>query len=132
MADVGAEAAEPTPEPEPEPVLDVADVPEPAPAAPRIYDADDESGELALPLAAQEPTGVYDVLADDDEPAEVTWREASGPTPVVVDDDPFLTELRRAVTDTEPLGPRDADDVIGIDEPDDGVPSGRFRLRRGR
>ncbi|MCU1483314.1 MAG: DivIVA protein [Actinomycetia bacterium] len=136
VAEPGAEAAEPTPELflEPEPVFDLTGEPTPEPA-PRLYDADDESGEISLPLL--EPTGAYDALApeaEDDDPgsADVEWRDASGPTPVVVDDDPFLTELRRAVTDTEPLGPRDAADVVDVDEQDDGVPSGRFLRRRGR
>jgi DivIVA domain-containing protein len=134
VAEPGAEAAEPTPEPflEPEPVFELTGEPAPEAApAPRLYDADDESGEISLPLL--EPTGAYDALAPeaDAEEDDLEWREASGPTPVV-DDDPFLTELRRAVTDTEPLGPRDAADVVDIDEQDDGVPSGRFLRRRGR
>jgi cell division initiation protein len=69
----------------------------------------------------------------DDEPVE--WRRT-----VISDepdDDPFLTELRRAVTDTEPLGPRelgDDSDSPGFDlEGDDELaPPGRFRLRRSR
>jgi cell division septum initiation protein DivIVA len=79
--------------------------------APRLYDAADESGELAL-----------------DAPEAVTWNE-----PVTDDDDPFLAELRRAVTDTEPLGPRDDDDLASMFSSDEeAVPSGRFRLRRSR
>jgi DivIVA domain-containing protein len=124
-ADPGAEAAEPTPLPAPEP------------ARPQLYDADDESGELAIPVAAGEPTGAYDALADEGEAEpddDVRWRDASGPTPVVGDeDDPFLAELRRAVTDTEPLGPREASDLVDTDGGhEEAVPSGRFRRRRGR
>jgi cell division septum initiation protein DivIVA len=78
--------------------------------APRLYDAADESGELAL-----------------GDPDAVTWNEPAD------DDDPFLAELRRAVTDTEPLGPRDDDDLSGLfSSAEEAVPSGRFRLRRGR
>ncbi|HEX7166924.1 MAG TPA: DivIVA domain-containing protein [Acidimicrobiales bacterium] len=52
------------------------------------------------------------------------------------DDDPFLAELRRAVTDNEPLGPRDeesdeprpADKSFDIFDDDDG--GGRFLRRR--
>ena len=39
-------------------------------------------------------------------PADITPE--IGDEPTAVDDDPFITELRRAVTDTEPLGPRDS------------------------
>lgn len=53
------------------------------------------------------------------------------------EDDPFLAELRRAVTDTEPLGPRDeeappAPPAPGepIDIFDDGEGGGRFLRRR--
>jgi hypothetical protein len=127
----GAEAVEPTPEPgaeafepTPEPAVDLTE-------GPRPYDADDESGQLRIP--APDDTAAFDVLAQaDDGDDDVHWRNPSGPTPAVVDDDPFLAELRRAVTDTEPLGPRDHDDVLHVDDHDDAVPSGRFRLRRGR
>lgn len=50
-----------------------------------------------------------------------------------MDDDPFLAELRRAVEDPEPLGPRD-DDTVWADEAQffdqDNTGSGRFRRRR--
>lgn len=53
------------------------------------------------------------------------------------EDDPFLAELRRAVTDTEPLGPRDEEaetPPTTTDEPhdifDDGDSGGRFLRRR--
>ncbi len=56
------------------------------------------------------------------------WLEAAAET------DPFLAELRRAVTDEEPLGPRDDDDppldLTGLDNR--GAPSARFRRRRRR
>ena len=85
-------------------------------------DADDEepsSEEPALQLEPQLPrpplfddrggdaTGAYDVLADEPratpepEADEPQWRDEEA------EDDPFLAELRRAVVDTEPLGPRD-------------------------
>jgi cell division initiation protein len=62
-----------------------------------------------------EPTGLFDALADDD-----------GGT-----DDPFLAELRRAVTDTEPLGPRESRTDWDRDDEDDDRSPGRFRRRRG-
>jgi hypothetical protein len=43
----------------------------------------------------------------------------------VFDDDPFIAELRRAITDTEPLGPRDDDEGL------EGVPAGDDELRDG-
>ena len=89
------------------------------------YDHADESGELLV----GEATGAYDALSDDDDEEEaVAWAEE---TPS--DEDPFLAELRRAVTDTEPLGPRDHEPQAAEydDSPDDASGS-RFRLRRGR
>jgi DivIVA domain-containing protein len=53
------------------------------------------------------------------------------PTPGSVDDDPFLAELRRAVTDTEPLGPRETGASSGLEHPDlfaDDGDEGRSRL----
>lgn len=53
------------------------------------------------------------------------------------EDDPFLAELRRAVTDTEPLGPRDHDDSFGrvggdgdVDIFEEADAGGRFLRRR--
>ncbi|HYD10751.1 MAG TPA: DivIVA domain-containing protein [Acidimicrobiales bacterium] len=72
-------------------------------------------------------TAQFDVLADetDDAPA---WRDEH-------DDDPFLAELRKAVVDTGPLGPRDDDPppVMHHDDGDDEdeASSGGF-FRRGR
>src|SRR5204862_1466768 len=60
-----------------------------------------------------ESTGPHDAVAGDaDEPA---WREGDGTA-----DDPFLAELRRAVSDTEPLGPRDHEVVAQDDDGDAG------------
>jgi cell division initiation protein len=86
-------------------------------------------------------TGQFDVLADepaapvadaepDDQPL---WRdESSGESSTEDDDDPFLAELRRAVVDTEPLGPREDDhDLPDVDLGDDSEPSGGF-FRRGK
>jgi len=53
------------------------------------------------------------------------------------DDDPFLAELRQAVTDTSPLGPRDqqqpaeSDDEVDLFR-DRGADGGRFGFRRRR
>ena len=86
---------------------------EPLPLAP---DAGDE--EAGAPIEAYDPLG--------EEPDEPLWRDEAD------DDDPFLAELRRAVVDTEPLGPRDH--VVPPDQGDfdDEVPSGGFLRRRRR
>lgn len=86
-------------------------------------------------------TGQFDVLAD--EPAaeaepegldedEPLWRDDVGGAE---DDDPFLAELRRAVVDTEPLGPReDGHEAppMRLDDDDDDVAGGFFRRGRRR
>jgi len=60
-----------------------------------------------------------------------------GPVVDVDEDDPFLAELRRAATDTEPLGPRDQEDPLGraggdgdIDIFEEADSGGRFLRRR--
>ena len=66
------------------------------------------------------------MLAEADEADEPEWRDE-----VADDDDPFLAELRRAVVDTEPLGPRDHHEGPSVDLGDLEVPSGGF-FRRGK
>jgi cell division initiation protein len=77
---------------------------------------------------AGDTTGTFDVLAEeDDEGEEPRWREDEE------EDDPFLAELRRAVIDTEPLGPRAHDDdqeSLAVEHGDDG--GGFFRRSRRR
>jgi cell division initiation protein len=77
----------------------------------------------------------------DDEPAEAA-AHAGEPEPIdEADDDAFMAELRRAVTDNEPLGPREdveppasSDAVAGAVQPelDDFDDSRRFSGRRRR
>ena len=67
--------------------------------------------------------------------ADTAGGDASSDSEVagVIDDDPFLAELRRAVDDPEPLGPRDDDPVWaeGAQLYDQDITgSGRFRRRR--
>ena len=146
-------ADEPDPDDEPEPVaIDEPEEPfvieEEEPAADDLADAraelaaaleragvDTEDGPTVFDDAADD-TGQFDVLADDDgdaddDPEQPAWRDEH-------DDDPFLAELRKAVVDTGPLGPRDDDPApLGSKDPDvdgdddDGVSSGGF-FRRGR
>jgi cell division initiation protein len=119
----------------PESALVAEPEPEVAPSVdgPQLYDVADESGEIDVPQSGGEPTGMYDALADDDDEADLEWREqAIEPAATGDEDDPFLAELRRAVTDTEPLGPRDVDVPPMRDDDEDGLQSGRFLRRRGR
>lgn len=102
-------------------------------------DLDDEPPLLLQPVRpalfddSADATGAYDVLGEespviDEEPEpeaeDVRWKDDE-------DDDPFLAELRRAVIDTEPLGPRDHQPPIVHDVHDDAESSGGF-FRRGR
>jgi cell division initiation protein len=86
--------------------------------------------------AVGEGTGAYDALAEPPDASEVDepqWREdAPEPAAEHVDDDPFLAELRRAVIDTEPLGPRDHDDAPRPITLEDDAGSGGFLRRRRR
>lgn len=88
-------------------------------------------------------TGVYDALAELDGGAHDDHGDhgvEGGPLAMAAADDPFLAELRRAVTDDEPLGPRDRvapeagdDDVDGErGDEDDLSPSSVFRRRKRR
>jgi cell division initiation protein len=91
---------------------------------------DDRAGDI---------TGEFDSLAEATTPAPPAAEEAAdeGAQPMwrgdAGDDDPFLAELRRAVGDTEPLGPRDHDDPLpDMDLGDDDDASGGFLRRRRR
>jgi hypothetical protein len=56
-----------------------------------------------------------------------------GPLATAAADDPFLAELRRAVTDDEPLGPRDVVDVdTDLHGDADDPASSMFRRRKRR
>jgi hypothetical protein len=57
-----------------------------------------------------------------------------GPLATAAADDPFLAELRRAVTDEEPLGPRDpvVADAAGAGGEEDDPASTMFRRRKRR
>ncbi|MEA3055210.1 MAG: cell division initiation protein [Actinomycetota bacterium] len=73
-----------------------------------------------------EPTGPHDAVIDAGDDADgPAWRE-----PGETADDPFLAELRRAVSDTEPLGPRDHEVVAQDDSSDAGDAGGFLRRRR--
>ena len=98
-----AEASEPESEPEPQPA------PEPKPEPEPVFEveAEPEFGHEPLVWAAEAPeapvaAAQVPVQADDDDD----------------DEDPFIAELRRAITDTQPLGPREDDEMAGEDQDD--------------
>lgn len=125
--DADADAETDTGEPEAELAGDVAPL-QLDPQLPRSPLFDERVGD---------PTGAFDVFADEPlatpepEADEPRWRDESE------EDDPFLAELRRAVIDTEPLGPRDhqhhpTGDDVGADDDDEADPGGFFRRGRRR
>lgn len=85
----------------------------------------------AAPVVAEVPTGVvvdaplFDELADEASPVaaraprRVPAPAASSEPVDDPDDDPFIAELRRAINDTQPLGPREEGDVTAGDDEDD-------------
>ena len=107
---------------EPPPPIEATSTPEPPPAI---------SAESAV--VVDEPGLPVEPATAPPEPVDVD-------VPVAADeeDDPFLAELRRAVTDTEPLGPRDESTETppaerngdGFDIFDDEQNSSRFLRRR--
>ena len=87
-----------------------------------LADALRQAGVEPLPIDEAPPSAPAD--ADDDE-ADVRWRDAEH------EDDPFLAELRRAVVDDEPLGPRDHEPAPPPRRDEAEADSGGF-FRRGR
>lgn len=101
-----------------------------------VFDRDQPGDEGALPGD--------DTVLDDLDAQGIMWREPNGDTPdgstsddvsepAPVDDDPFLAELRRAVDDPEPLGPRDDAEEWPNDTglyDDSTLGPARFRRRR--
>lgn len=82
-------------------------------------------------------TGVTGAPDERDRPERVDHGDhgvEGGPLATAAADDPFLAELRRAVTDEEPLGPRDpveADAAGGAADEDD-LASSMFRRKKRR
>ncbi|MEA3019249.1 MAG: cell division initiation protein [Actinomycetota bacterium] len=137
-SDAAAESDAPEPEVEQETALDANAVDDLRAARVGLADALRRAGVESDDDRSPDATGAFDALAepDDDEPhVEPTWRDEPEPEPEHhADDDPFLAELRRAVGDTEPLGPRDHhlhDGPSVVDLHVDEVPSGGF-FRRGK
>jgi DivIVA domain-containing protein len=137
-ASVPAPQAEPQPEPEsdqepepsasePEPPTPEADAePEPAPRDEVEGEGSDEPGAPAAPTLAfeevdHEAPGVDDPPDGGPPTAPVSAVDLGFPPesrpkrPQDTDEDTFLAELRKAMSDDQPLGPRDHDDVPSPD-----------------
>jgi hypothetical protein len=85
----------------------------------------------AEPTSGGDDTAAYDALAEladlaGEEGEQPLWRDDHP-----AEDDPFLAELRRAVVDTEPLGPREhhaaSPDPHAEDDDEDAASGGFFR-----
>jgi cell division initiation protein len=141
LRQAGVEPLEPL-----EPLAPVPAADEPT-GRPALYDADaDESGEIVLPRDdATQAFDVVDLDAEGNGEGDATgehdalaWAAAPAEPAATLDvddeddSDPFLAELRRAVNDDAPLGPRDESLPLAFSPDEDAVPSGRFRRRRGR
>lgn len=159
VEDVLPTLSEPAPESPPEAEAEVPPVPWPEPVAREALweppddfssslavadDADDDDEEpLTVTNGASDaeisgrgdPGSIWSALGsatDDDE----EW--ASGVPSATLDDDdddPFIAELRRAITDTTPLGPRDdlpPPPPAGLEQPQEQEVPGRRRFGRKR
>ncbi|MCU1369271.1 MAG: hypothetical protein JWO77_465 [Ilumatobacteraceae bacterium] len=96
------QATEPAPEPEPEPEAEPARPVAPQPLA--FDEVDHEAPGLDEPAESGPPTAPVSAVDLGFAP-EATDPAADG------DEDAFLTELRKAMADDQPLGPRDTEDV---------------------
>ncbi|HEV2768315.1 MAG TPA: DivIVA domain-containing protein [Acidimicrobiales bacterium] len=96
---------------------------------PALADVGGDDPASRTPGATGAAGEVGDTDADNADGAASSESKVAG----AIDDDPFLAELRRAVEDPEPLGPRD-DDGVWAEETQlydqDITASGRFRRRR--
>lgn len=88
---------------------------------------------LAEEQSAGEGTGQFDALAaaddDDDLDLDLHWRDDRPHPSDDTESDPFLAELRKAITDDDPLGPRDDDNPFVDEHGSEPAGSGWFRRR---
>jgi DivIVA domain-containing protein len=122
-------------EPEP-PAAVVEPGPAPEPFVPLTFDDD------VRPAAAPAPPPESSWLGDEDWAAPAPAGDDDGPPTEAVDalgsrdagDDEYLAELRKAMTDDSPLGPRDDEVPLGsegfFDQSDDRPARSRFGRRR--
>lgn len=108
-ADAAASAAEepPTTEPAPEPAAasePEPPAPAPTPTPPTFEEIDHEASGIDDTPDTGPPTAPVSAVDLGLPPERSTAPEGE-------DEDAFLTELRKAMADEEPLGPRDADDI---------------------
>lgn len=99
-----------------------------------VVDVDADPGDPTQAEADVTDDESSDATGDEDEAVEAQDDAADhgAPRPNGHDDDPFLDELRQAMDDTEPLGPRDENPrpPVDGDGDDELTPAGRFRRRR--
>jgi DivIVA domain-containing protein len=116
----------------------VSDVRAPAPEAPRVplvasddADLDDDmwgATDDRFPSPSPPPSPAYAELAEDEDDGPLTEAvDVLGERDA--DDDAYLAELRKAMTDDTPLGPREDDDDALFDG---GADTGRSRFGRRR
>jgi DivIVA domain-containing protein len=127
-------AAVAVPEPEPEP--------EPERSYERPHRGERPGGRLVAPpleAVGDEDDEGWPGVEDDYGPVETPKpRARSGPRPAADDvrqaatEDEYLTELRKAMTDDRPLGPRDEDDQDDEDDGGDARAATRSRFGRRR
>lgn len=114
---------------------DEGDPPEPVDQRPCSTDQREHDAPTDADAAADE--AVSSRVEPVAEVEEIPWRRPDAPrASAAIDDDPFIAELRRAVEDPEPLGPRDDDHDAWVDDDDLAGPEqalmGRRRRRRQR
>ena len=121
-------AAEPDAAPEAQAESEPAPEPEPPAAPPALAfdDVDHEAPGLDDPPDAGPPTAPVSAVDLGFAPGDRASR------PEDTDEDPFLTELRKAMADDQPLGPRDAEEVAQSEAlfEDDDRRGWRFGRRR--
>jgi DivIVA domain-containing protein len=124
---------EPEPYVEPEAYVEPEPERQPEPRQSTVFTTSDfEFG--GDPAGTDDESGIWAAVPEDvDEDAWTTAEAHEAPAPD--DDDPFIAELRRAITDTSPLGPRDDAMPEPLPEVDDRYErelSGERRFRRKR
>ena len=124
--------AEPTSDASPEPEApDAAETDQPSPDASGVAprgDADEQRPLAPAPGAVDEAASAEPAGGADDgpptQPVDVLAERGLG------EDDAYLAELRKAMTDDSPLGPREGNDAQSQFENGDEVPRSRFGRRR--
>lgn len=96
-------------EPEPQPVM-TAPPPPPPPPPEVVLEAPESPWAPSFDTVAGGDDDLVGSVESEPEPVPVAVGDAGEAVDFGEDDDPFIAELRRAITDPEPLGPREDDD----------------------